>query len=135
MLDDEFFATKPETLQYMGNPTPALDDAWNNLLDTGFNFRVPKDVAKKVNFTSIEIADGTGDLWATTAYKHNLHCIVRKNPPSNDQYKPAAKLKFPTSQKYLRQAHFPKAYPETWEIMKPLEDGSISLHADHCLEK
>ncbi|KXT08928.1 hypothetical protein AC579_9355 [Pseudocercospora musae] len=120
MLDDEFFAKRPENLRFMGNPRPEFDQAWSDFLGKGrgglhsnrwFNLRVPKDAAKKAGFQSIELDDGSGDLWASTAFFHNLHCI-----------------------KYLRQAQFPEAYPKTWEIMKPLPDGSISLHADHCLE-
>lgn len=35
MLDDEFFATSPDSLRYMGDPRPELDKAWNKLLSIG----------------------------------------------------------------------------------------------------
>ena len=76
MLDDEFFAKRPENLKLMGNPRPELDQAWDEFLGAGFNFRVPKSVGHKAGFDSVELDDGSEDLWATTAFYHNLHCIV-----------------------------------------------------------
>lgn len=35
MLDDEFFAKRPENLKLMGNPRPELDQAWDEFLDAG----------------------------------------------------------------------------------------------------
>ncbi len=33
-----------------------------------------------MNRTSIELADGSGDYWASLDVVHNLHCLVRENP-------------------------------------------------------
>lgn len=79
---------------------------------TGINIRVPKDVAKQSNFTSIELADGSGDVMATPAVFHHLHCL-----------------------KSIRQSMFPEQYPENWKIVKPLENGALGTHMDHCIEK
>nr|XP_036583921.1 uncharacterized protein CTRU02_06052 [Colletotrichum truncatum]KAF6793180.1 hypothetical protein CTRU02_06052 [Colletotrichum truncatum] len=109
-LDDEFDVQNPTNLKFKGQPRPELDEAWDGLLK-GMNIRVHSSEAKQANFTSIELADSSGDVFAMPAVFHNLHCL-----------------------KTIRHYLFPKSYPEDWEYLKPSAPGEISPHMDHCID-
>lgn len=76
------------------------------------NIRVTPAEAKKSNFSSVELFDGSGDLYGMPTVFHSLHCL-----------------------KTIRQVQFPDAYPESWEMYKPPVPGGISEHLDHCIDK
>ncbi|KAI0126716.1 hypothetical protein BJ170DRAFT_629692 [Xylariales sp. AK1849] len=97
-------------MRFKGLPRPELDDAWEGLLQY-MNIRVSGEEAERTNYTSIELTDGSGDLFAMPAVFHSLHCL-----------------------KSIRQYLFPESYPDAWEYMKPAELGGISKHMDHCIE-
>lgn len=42
----------------------------------GMNIRVHPAEAKRANFTSIELADNSGDVYGMPTVFHNLHCLV-----------------------------------------------------------
>ncbi|KAH7386443.1 hypothetical protein BKA64DRAFT_646002 [Cadophora sp. MPI-SDFR-AT-0126] len=75
ILDDEFYTTEPENLKYKGIPRKELDDAWNALIEN-MHMRVHPDEAKAAGFDSVEVADGSGDVYALPVVFHNLHCLM-----------------------------------------------------------
>ncbi|WYZ42053.1 hypothetical protein EsH8_V_000948 [Colletotrichum jinshuiense] len=74
-LDDEFEVRDPSNLKFKGLPRPELDEAWEGLLK-GMNIRVHPAEAKRANFTSIELADNSGDVYGMPTVFHNLHCLA-----------------------------------------------------------
>ncbi|KAL8736634.1 MAG: hypothetical protein Q9181_002299 [Wetmoreana brouardii] len=78
---------------FAGAPTPQIDQAWHNLLASkmtsspqlssqplssisDINLRVTTDEMRRLNQTSLELADGSGHL-ATIGVYHELHCLKR----------------------------------------------------------
>ena len=98
----------------------------------GVNLRVPGDLAKQAGFNSIELMDGSGDVWGSPSVYHNLHCLVC----AIDVREPSCRTPRLTvrSQKSIRQSFFPEMYPD-WKINHPDENGALSPHMDHCIEK
>lgn len=129
-LDDEFHVELEENKKFKGLPRPELDEAWEDVT-AGIHIRVPHDVAVETNFTSLELADGSGDSWGTPAVFHNLHCLVGHRP--HDFW--MLKTDLTANQRYIRQAQFPEKYPLAWKFMKPQPNGAMSEHFDHCLDK
>lgn len=76
------------------------------------NIRVQPEEARQSNFTSVELNDGSGDLFGMPAVFHSLHCL-----------------------KTLRRIQFPESYPDSWERYKPPFPGGINDHVDHCIDK
>ncbi|CAK1359006.1 unnamed protein product [Cercospora beticola] len=109
-LDDNFEVRQKENALFKGPPRPEHEAAWRALI-RGMNIRVPSSAAAASNFSSFELLDGTGDVWATPFLFHQLHCL-----------------------KTIREAQYPERYPQSWEVMKPQETGEMSRHFDHCLE-
>ncbi|KAF2206323.1 hypothetical protein CERZMDRAFT_53352 [Cercospora zeae-maydis SCOH1-5] len=107
MLDDEGDTRFPENEKYKGQPRPELDEAWSSLLN-GFNIRVPHHMAVQTGFESIELSDGSRDLWATPTVLHNLHCL-----------------------KKIREA----IWADHYQVL-PLREsnGTILAHTDHCID-
>lgn len=44
------------------------------------NIRVSTETLRKIDRTSIELADGSGDHWGSIAVYHHLHCLVSPFP-------------------------------------------------------
>ncbi|KAH6706385.1 hypothetical protein DL95DRAFT_464055 [Leptodontidium sp. 2 PMI_412] len=109
ILDDEFYTTEPENLKYKGNPRPELDDAWNALIEN-MHMRVHPDEAKAAGFESVEIADGSGDVYGLPVVFHNLHCLYA-----------------------LRRAMFPNVYIDDLDS-RPPGPNQINVHVDHCFD-
>lgn len=63
---------------YKGPPRPELDDAWHDLLKHS-SIRVSKEDLRKINRTSIKLADGSGKYMAEINAYHHLHCLVGFN--------------------------------------------------------
>lgn len=110
-LDDDFDIKDPANMKYKGLPRPELDEAWDNLINH-MNIRVQPEEARQSNFTSVELNDGSGDLFGMPAVFHSLHCL-----------------------KTLRRIQFPESYPDSWERYKPPFPGGINDHVDHCIDK
>lgn len=110
-LDDDFDVTDPSNLKYKGLPRPELDEAWDSLM-SHMNIRVHPNEAKQSKFASVELNDGSGDLFGMPAVFHGLHCL-----------------------KTLRRIQFPEYYKEEWEQYKPPFAGGINDHVDHCIDK
>lgn len=110
-LDDEFEVQLPANLKYKGLPRPELDEAWESLINH-MNIRVHPEEARRSNFSSVELNDGSGDLAALPTVFHSIHCL-----------------------KTLRRMQFPESYPETFERYKPPFAGGINAHVDHCIDK
>lgn len=110
-LDDDFDIHNPANERYKGLPRPELDEAWNDLINH-MNIRVHPQEVRNANFTSVELNDGSGDLFGMPTVFHSLHCL-----------------------KTLRRIQFPESYPEDWERYKPDFPGGINDHVDHCIDK
>jgi hypothetical protein len=141
LLDDEFYTRFPENKKYKGPPSDELDHAWSGLIE-GMNFRIPKELAKQTGFESIQLGDGTGDYWGTLTVSHNLHCLVRSclnpNPYIHGVFSRAKLLLTcfsPFNQKKIRESFWPDRYPDTYNMMRVLDDGKLHPHADHCIDK
>ncbi|KAK0107044.1 hypothetical protein ONS95_003755 [Cadophora gregata] len=109
ILDDEFYTTEPENLKYKGHPRPELDDAWNSLIEN-MHMRVHPDEAKAAGFESVELADGSGDVYGLPVVFHNLHCLYS-----------------------LRRAMFPNVYIDDLDS-RPPGPNQINVHVDHCFD-
>ncbi|CZS99545.1 hypothetical protein WAI453_002468 [Rhynchosporium graminicola] len=109
ILDDEFYTTEPENLKYKGVPRKELDDAWNALIEN-LNIRVHPAEAKAAGWESVELADGSGDMFALPAVFHNLHCLYA-----------------------IRRAMFPNVYIDDKDAIPP-GPNQINIHTDHCID-
>ncbi|MCJ1358909.1 MAG: hypothetical protein MMC33_008909 [Icmadophila ericetorum] len=100
-INNDVNATNP----YKGPPRPELDDAWHDLFIYN-NIRLTAEELKKMNRTSIQLADGSGDYLAAVDVYHHLHCV-----------------------KMIRQYLHPEYYnmPESLMVDK-------AEHVDHCLD-
>ena len=90
---------------YRGIPRPELDKAWSDLFRYN-NIRVTKDELDRMNRTSIQLADGSGDYLAALDVMHHLHCL-----------------------KMVR--HY--IHPEAYEMPHSLNTNTEE-HIDHCLD-
>lgn len=59
---------------YAGYPTPEGDAAWRELLHNS-NIRISGEELKKLNRSSIQLQDGSGDFFGGLSAHHHLHCI------------------------------------------------------------
>ncbi|EHL02850.1 hypothetical protein M7I_1113 [Glarea lozoyensis 74030] len=59
---------------YAGFPTPEGDQAWRDLLRNS-NIRISADELTKLNRSSIQLQDGSGDYFGGLSAHHHLHCI------------------------------------------------------------
>ncbi|MCJ1409484.1 hypothetical protein MMC19_003565 [Ptychographa xylographoides] len=105
--------------QFIGNPGTGVDDAWRNLL-RATNLRVSHDELEQLNRTSLALADGSGDHWASMEVYHHLHCLSG----------------FWTFQKAIRHYIAIDHYPEdTMKEMFIVEPGQVyPEHIEHCIE-
>ncbi|KAG9233644.1 hypothetical protein BJ875DRAFT_535257 [Amylocarpus encephaloides] len=62
---------------YAGFPSPEGDQAWRDLLRNS-NIRISGDELKKLNRSSIQLQDGSGDYFGGLSAHHHLHCIKSK---------------------------------------------------------
>ena len=85
------------------------------------NLRISDDDLTKLNRTSLPLADGKGDYWASMEVYHHLHCLVRI--PSIFPRAPALRQTIKASQKAIRHYIAIDYYPEDTEaemfIVKP----------------
>jgi hypothetical protein len=58
-----------------GFPNEESDAAWRDLLKNS-NIRISAEELKKINRTSIQLQDGTGDYFGGLSAHHHLHCLV-----------------------------------------------------------
>jgi len=93
------------TNRYKGTPRPELDDAWSNLFEYN-NIRVTKAELDRMNRTSIQLADGSGDYLAALDVYHHLHCV-----------------------KMIRHYIHPEYYKMPQSLMVDTAE-----HIDHCLD-
>jgi hypothetical protein len=61
--------------QYGGFPNDESDAAWRDLLKNS-NIRISADELKRLNRTSIQLQDGSGDYFGGLSAHHHLHCLV-----------------------------------------------------------
>ncbi|RAL63941.1 hypothetical protein DID88_003129 [Monilinia fructigena] len=110
---------------FSGNPGPAVDKAWDDLMSSmsakfdcwgnfhtrpGINIRISEDDLRKVNGTSIKLADGSNDYWGSIEVYHHLHCLkVIRHYIAKDYY--------PDAQKFVTEPGM--IYPE---------------HIEHCIQ-
>ncbi|RDL29901.1 uncharacterized protein BP5553_10528 [Venustampulla echinocandica] len=59
---------------YAGFPNDGSDAAWRELLKNS-NIRITAEELKKLNRTSIQLQDGSGDYFGGLSAHHHLHCI------------------------------------------------------------
>ena len=90
---------------YKGPASPELDQAWNDLFKYN-NIRVSKAELDRMNITSVELADGSGDYLAALDVMHHLHCV-----------------------KMIRQY----IHPESYKLTKALKVDTKE-HINHCLD-
>lgn len=64
---------------YAGYPSEEGDKAWRDLLRNS-NIRISKEELDKLNRTSIQLQDGSGDYFGGLSAHHHLHCIVSSLP-------------------------------------------------------
>ncbi|KAF7905140.1 uncharacterized protein EAF01_005661 [Botrytis porri] len=77
---------------FSGNPGPAVDKAWDDLMSR-INIRISEDDLRKVNGTSIKLADGSNDYWGSIEVYHHLHCLkVIRHYIAKDYYPDAQKF-------------------------------------------
>lgn len=70
------FNNNPEKQNlYKGHPRPEHDEAWKELLQNS-NIRISGDTLQKLNRTSIQLSDGSGDYFGGLNVHHHLHCLV-----------------------------------------------------------
>lgn len=65
---------------YKGLPSPEIDAAWAELLKNS-NIRISAAELRKINRTSIKLADGSGDYFGGLGVHHHLHCVVSRPYP------------------------------------------------------
>ncbi|KAJ4301949.1 hypothetical protein N0V90_004045 [Kalmusia sp. IMI 367209] len=88
---------------FKGPPRPELDQAWHDLLENS-NIRVSKEELEKINRTSIELADGSGEYMAGLNVHHHLHCL-----------------------KSIRRV----IYRDYYDLY---EDDEMWIHLEHCMD-
>lgn len=88
---------------YKGPPRPELDDAWHDLLKHS-SIRVSEEDLRKINRTSIKLADGSGKYMAEINAYHHLHCL-----------------------KLIRRVIYTDYYGQPEEEM-------VWTHLEHCME-
>jgi len=59
---------------YSGFPSPEGDAAWRELLKNS-NIRITAEELKKLNRSSIQLQDGSGDFFGGLSAHHHLHCL------------------------------------------------------------
>ncbi|KAH6675768.1 hypothetical protein B0J14DRAFT_477532 [Halenospora varia] len=64
---------------YAGYPSEEGDKAWRDLLRNS-NIRISKEELDKLNRTSIQLQDASGDYFGGLSAHHHLHCIVSSLP-------------------------------------------------------
>ncbi|KAK5131537.1 hypothetical protein LTR08_000864 [Meristemomyces frigidus] len=71
---------------FTGNPGPAVDQAWDDLIGR-INIRVSEHDLRQINQTSIQIDDDSGDYWGSLEVFHHLHCLkVLRHYIAKDHY-------------------------------------------------
>ncbi|TGO13044.1 hypothetical protein BTUL_0078g00550 [Botrytis tulipae] len=85
---------------FSGNPGPAVDKAWDDLMSSmsakfdcwgnshthpGINIRISEDDLRKVNGTSIKLADGSNDYWGSIE-KVIRHYIAKDYYPDAQKF-------------------------------------------------
>lgn len=60
---------------FKGPPGPEQVEAWESLL-TNTNIRLTAEEVERMNVTSVQLADGSGDYLASLDVYHELHCVV-----------------------------------------------------------
>ncbi|KAL9113925.1 MAG: hypothetical protein Q9227_002059 [Pyrenula ochraceoflavens] len=68
-----YFPTALQNNPFTGDPRPELDRAWHALL-TNNNIRISTSELAELNYTSIELGDGSG-MVAQLGVFHALHCL------------------------------------------------------------
>ncbi|OKL55685.1 hypothetical protein UA08_09002 [Talaromyces atroroseus] len=101
-VDYNFNTTNP----FNGAPIADIEEEWTYLMNGAHTLRVPEADMKKMNMTSIQVNDGSGDYLAVPIGYHMLHCLYN----------------------IYRYAH-PEFYGED-------EGGPawIMKHTDHCVD-
>ncbi|KAG4440786.1 hypothetical protein IFR05_003714 [Cadophora sp. M221] len=74
------------------------------------HMRIHPDEAKAAGFKSVEIVDGSGDVYGLPVVFHNLHCLYA-----------------------LRRAMFPNVYIDDFDS-RPPGPNQINVHVDHCFD-
>lgn len=88
---------------FKGPPGPEQVEAWESLL-TNTNIRLTAEEVERMNVTSVQLADGSGDYLASLDVYHELHCV-----------------------KYIHHYIHGDYYNEPTAV--PAE-----MHVDHCLD-
>ena len=70
MFQDDIAALNP----FRGPPRPELDNAWHDLVKNS-NIRVTADELRRINRTSVQLSDGSGEYMAELNVYHQLHCL------------------------------------------------------------
>lgn len=78
--------------------------------------RISQDTLTKLNRSSIELADGSGDYWGSLEVYHHLHCLV-----STDAW-PALKLRG------HMQLTCTNIYPGNGYMLRTLSENHPSIH-------
>ena len=88
---------------YSGYPTPESDKAWTELLKNS-NLRISADTLRKLNRSSVQLQDGSGEYMGGLNVHHHLHCIK-------------------SARMIIWREHYSIS-----------ESGPMWSHLDHCLE-
>ena len=84
---------------YNGEPSPELDEAWDHLFDYN-NIRVSKEELDRMNRTSVQLSDGSGDYLAALDVMHHIHCLKMVRHYIHPEY-----YEMPDSQKINTEEH------------------------------
>ncbi|KAH8690654.1 hypothetical protein BGW36DRAFT_389120 [Talaromyces proteolyticus] len=79
-VDYNFNSTNP----FKGAPIADIEEEWTRLMNGAHTLRVQEADMKKMNMSSIQMSDGSGDYLAVPISYHMLHClynIYRYNHP------------------------------------------------------
>jgi len=91
---------------YRGPPSDELDAAWGELLSHS-SIRLTEDALRRMNRTSIKLADGSGEYMGELNVFHHIHCL-----------------------KYVRDyLHY-----DYYEPTHQFEAANLLDHIDHCID-
>ncbi|KAF3004009.1 hypothetical protein E8E14_008793 [Neopestalotiopsis sp. 37M] len=61
---------------YVGDPSPAVDQAWADLVED-MHIKVSGEDLRAINKTSIALPDENDMYWGTLSVNHEIHCLKR----------------------------------------------------------
>ncbi|KAJ7938294.1 hypothetical protein B0H13DRAFT_1851737 [Mycena leptocephala] len=113
----------PHDDTFLQEPSPALDEAWDNLQQYS-KLRLPRSEAVLFPNKTSGIAGDPGYYLAELEIYHQLHCLVEWNASPGGRY-------LWMLQNQIRQALHPKYYPN-WGMHTI---GAREFHIDHCVDR